>query len=90
MVPRSRSLMTAAPDRMSDSMVMLETICITDMNQDESRFGLNFVRIARATGRGAVPSVRQTKLASWQFMMFLDVSGAVAGQRHSCRVDIDL
>ena len=53
-VPRSRSRITAAPDRIRDSIVMFDTICITDMNQLESRFGLNAVRIVTVTGGPSV------------------------------------
>ncbi len=41
MVPRSRSRITAAPDRTMASMVILLTMPITLMNQPGVAFGLN-------------------------------------------------
>ena len=45
-------------------MVMLPTICITAMNQLDSRLGLNFERTETFIGSAVPPSLRLAKPAS--------------------------
>ena len=57
-VPCSRSRISAAPARMTASMVMLSMIFMTPPNQTPFRFGLNLTRTTRGIGR-AVPLLRR-------------------------------
>ena len=58
-VPCSRSRMRAAPVRITASMVMLLTTCMTEENQFAYRFGLNLARITTLTGALTAHSGRQ-------------------------------
>ena len=55
-VPCSRSRISAAPVRMTVSIVRLLITCITDENQLDLRLGLNFARVTILTGTPISPS----------------------------------
>ena len=55
-VPCSRSRMSAAPVSMTVIMVRLLTICITEVNQLDFKFGLNFACVTTLTGAPVHPS----------------------------------
>ena len=48
--------MSAAPVKITVSMVRLLMICITEENQLDFRFGLNFARVTILTGTPISPS----------------------------------
>ena len=60
MVPCSLSRIKAAPVKITDSMVILLMICITDVNHSDFRFGLNMTRNTKLTGRSAAPPALRT------------------------------
>ena len=55
-VPCSRSRISAAPVRITVIMVRLLMICITEVNQLDFKFGLNFTRVIILTGGPGNPS----------------------------------
>ena len=68
-VPCSRSRMSAAPVRITVSMVTLLTTCMTEVNQLEYRFGLNLARITTLAGVLTAISRPASKFASSCAMM---------------------
>ena len=90
MVPCSRSRMTAAPERISDSMVMLPTICITAMNQLGLQVGIEF-RAHRTSDRQRRSALAAAgEVGELALQNAGDVARAVSGQRHGRGVDVDL
>ena len=87
-VPCSRSRMSAAPVRITVSMVMLLTTCMTEENQLEYRFGLNLARITTLTGCAHRTFAAGLELGHLLRDDVLDVDGAVAGLRHRRGVDV--
>ncbi len=70
-VPCSRSRMTAAPVRTTVSRLIWLMMATTLLNQDDSVFGLNSLRITRVMGEGWLTSVRLRKEATRSLMMLV-------------------
>ena len=89
-VPCSRSRMSAAPVSMTVIMVRLLMICITEVNQLDFKFGLNFARVTTLTGTPIQSFASRDELRHIVDDDVLDVGHAIEGLGSRGGIDIDL
>ena len=90
MVPCSRSRTNAPPARIIASMVTLLMICITAVNHELARFGLNLMREASCAARGGSVPVGSKKTSDLARRDAPDKARADACRLHRGGIDIHL
>ena len=89
-VPCSRSRISAAPVSITANIVILLIICITEVNQADFKFGLNFT-LRHHFDRLTAPSFASSyELCHIVDDNVLDVSHAIEGLGNRGGIDIDL